>query len=99
VAFTGEACCVLLTCRGQIIYNVSSDEARACGFSYIGRMPEEAATWQAMMDPRVITGREWRASDWFGERRSDPKAYEEAYGLGYGDYVLTILSVEIDEDE
>ncbi len=97
--FTGECCCVFLTRNGKIIYNIVSDEARSCGFSYVERLPETSASEQALADPRIIKGHAWRASDWFGEKRSDPKVFEEAVGLGYGDYVLTLLSLEIDREE
>lgn len=97
--FTGEACSVILSSRGKILFNVVSDESKVCGFSYISRIPEAAVAMTAAREPRVIKERSCDSSEWFGERRSDPSAHEESYGLGYGDLVLTLLSLEIETDD
>lgn len=93
--FTGEACSVVLSNRGKILYNVPSDEAKACGYSYIKSIPANAAVWDAMREPKMIKGRNCYATAWFGERSSDPKGFEESWGLGYDDLVLTLLSLDV----
>jgi len=97
--FTGEACSVVLSSRRKIHFNVVSDESRECGFSYISSIPVTAMVGAAAREPRTILERSCDASEWFGERRSDPRAHEESYGLGYGDLVLTLISLEIGTDE
>jgi len=94
--FTGEACSVVLSSGGNIRFNVVSDESRACGFAYIGGIPETAVAMAAAREPRTFKERSCYASDWFDGRHSDPRAHEESYGLGYGDLVLTLLSLEIE---
>jgi hypothetical protein len=97
--FTGEACSVVLSSGGKIHFNVVSDESRGRGFSYISRIPEMAVVEAAAREPRAIKERSCNASEWFGERWTDPRAHEESYGLGYGDLVLTLLSLEIGNDD
>jgi hypothetical protein len=93
--FTGEACFVLLSCNGKICYNIVSDDSRARGFSYIARIPQRAVVAAAAAEPKTIKERSCDSSEWFIDRFSDPRAHEESYGLGYGDYVLTLLSLEV----
>lgn len=92
--FTGEPCSVILSCRGKICFSVASDDSRERGFAYVSRIPSGAAVVAAAEEPRTIKERSCNASDWFDGRWSDPRAHEESYGLGYGDLVLTLLSLE-----
>lgn len=93
--FTGEACSVILSANGRVLYSVPSDEAKAFGFSYVKGIPPKAAVPEALKEPKTIKGRHGYASAWFGPRSNDPKSYEESWGLGYDDLVLTVLSLEI----
>lgn len=97
--FTGEPCSVILSCRGKICFNVVSDDSRERGFSYVSRIPSEAAVALAAREPRKIKERSCNASEWFDERWSDPRAHEESYGLGYGDLVLTLLSLDVGKED
>jgi hypothetical protein len=95
VTFTGEPCSVILSCRGKICFNVASDDSCERGFSYVSRIPSGAAVTLATSEPRTIKERSCNASEWFDERWADPRAHEESYGLGYGDLVLTLLSLDV----
>lgn len=75
--FTGEACSVILTEKGRVIYSVQSDEAKALGFSFVRSIPAKAAVPEARNEPKVIKTRHGASSAWFGERSNDPWAYEE----------------------
>jgi hypothetical protein len=90
---------VILTCNDKIIFNIVSDESRIRGYSFVERIPEASATSIASLHPRTIKEKEWDSYQWFGERRAEQRAYEEAYGLGYGNYVLTLLSLDTDDDD
>lgn len=52
---------------------------------------------EARNEPRAIKSKHGASSAWFGERANDPWAYEESWGLGYNDLVLTVLSLQIDD--
>jgi hypothetical protein len=95
VTFTGEACSVLLSCKGKINYSIVSDDSRARGFTYIPRIPPRSVITAAAAEPKIIKERSCDSSEWFDDRWSDPRAHEESYGLGYGDFVLTLLSLEV----
>lgn len=95
--FTGEACCVLLSANGKVVYATPSDEAKACGFGFVKAIPETAAVWEALDAPKAIKSKASSASAWFGEKRTDPRAFEESWGLGYGQLVLTLLSLEVED--
>jgi hypothetical protein len=93
--FTGEACSVILSANGKVLYSVPSDEAKAHGFSFIRSIPPKAAVPEALAEPKVIKTRNAYSSAWFGQRQNDPKSFEESWGLGYNDLVLTVLSLDI----
>lgn len=95
--FTGEACSVIVSQNGRVLYSVPSDEARALGFSYVRGIPQKAAVPDARNAPKEIKTKHGYSSAWFGERSNDPRCFEESWGLGYNDLVLTVLSLQIND--
>jgi len=103
VRYTGEACVMVISKQGKLTKNIPSDEAEALGFHFTGLkiVPDGSAASKLHNDPskREIEELHSTTKLWFpflhGERNLD----EESFRLGDTGYVLSLLSMTVDEDE
>jgi len=98
VKYTPEACAVVLSQRGRILYYIASDELAASGFKRLSIpcVPRDSATailGAGNRDNNFLEG-STTCEAWFPAHWSNAKVWEESFPLGYTNIVLTLLSFE-----
>ncbi len=99
VEYAAEACSVLLSRDGQILYYIASEDAACRGFQWLGhkRVPPRTATAAAgnQQGSGDVAECDSLSEVWFSQRRASCKLWEEAFPLGYTGLVLTMLTLEL----
>lgn len=102
--YAEEACAVLLSQVGKVLYGITSDEMGASGFRVVRRgiqVPVSSATARCMADQivgRISEGRSTSAV-WFANQFTSIDLWEEAVFLGYAGQVITLLARDKANDE
>jgi hypothetical protein len=94
--FTTEACVAVLSEAGKILFWVSSDEAVAIGFRCLskgGLVPRGSVTALVTSEQSEVRGSKVKAEEWFPQRLQESALWEEAFALGNGGRVLTLLAL------
>lgn len=106
VEYASEACALLVSRNGEVLYYIPSEDAAYRGFEWLGAktIPRHSATAEAAATngPGHIIERETHTETWFSQRRAGCSLWEEAYALGYTGLVLTMLAFDVegqDDDE
>ncbi len=102
--YAEEACAVLLSQGGKVLYGITSDEMGARGFRAVRRgiqVPSNSATALCMTDQAVGRIREGRSTTapWFANQFRSIDLWEEAVCLGYAGQVITLLARDNVDDE
>lgn len=95
VRLAEEPCLAVVSRSGKILYSFSSDEAQERGFKWLGNheVPEKSqAKACTMSSGSIILADHSHTADWFSERRSGAKLWEESMMLGKSGYVMTLLT-------
>jgi secreted PhoX family phosphatase len=93
--FTTEACVVVLSEDGRILFWIPSDEAAAIGFKYLSKdrqIPRGSPTALAASERCGVSGGKVGSASWFPQRSREVDLWEEACPLGNSGRVLTLLA-------
>jgi Zn-dependent peptidase ImmA (M78 family) len=102
--YTGEACGMVISKQGRITKYIPSDEAVALGFRFTGlnHLPEVAAACRFRNDETTkgkIEEAHITTKAWFPHLNGERDLHEESFRLGGTGYVLSLLSISVDEAE
>ncbi|MBU0679712.1 MAG: ImmA/IrrE family metallo-endopeptidase [Verrucomicrobia bacterium] len=102
--YAEEACAVVLSQSGRVLFGITSDEMGTIGFKIIKKgtvVPEDSPTARCMAQPKVgtIVEGQWKGEGWFANRYREIDLWEEATPLGYSGLFLTLLAKESGESE
>lgn len=101
---TEEACAVVLSQDGTVLYGIASDEMDAIGFRVVKRgipvpVGSPTARCMASADVRSIAEGRSKSLSWFANPYREVDLWEEAIPLGYANQCLTLLAKESSKDE
>ena len=103
VRYTGEACAMVVSKEGKLTKYIPSDEAEAFGFRFTGQkaLPEGSAASRLRNDSskKNVEEAHTTTKTWFPHLNSEYDLHEESFRLGETGYVLSLLSMSLEEDE
>ena len=103
VQYVSEPVSVVLSREGQILFCIASEDAAYQGFRYLGhkQVPAGTVTEEASgcVGHGKVAGRQSDSQTWFSPRRATCPVWEEAFPLGYTGLVLTLLALELEDEE
>jgi hypothetical protein len=102
VQWTPECCAIVLSQNGKVLFYLPSDDAECRGFHWLGKknVALRSATIKAMKSQgsSEVFEQESNTEMWFSDRRASRELWEEAFPLGYTDLVLTMLTLEVEDE-
>jgi hypothetical protein len=94
--FTREACVVVVSQEGKVLFWIPSEEAGAIGFKFLSRdrrVPAGSPTVMVSGEEGQIREGTIGSNCWFPERSREADLWEEACPLGNTGRVLTLLAL------
>jgi hypothetical protein len=103
VRYTGEACAMVISKQGRLTKCIPSDEAEAFGFRFTGLkvVSVKSAAHRLHNDnsKKEIEEVHITTKVWFPYLNGEHDLHEESFRLGDTGYVLSLLSMSVDEKE
>ena len=103
VRYTGEACVMVISKQGRLTRCISSDEAEAHGFRFTGLkvVPEGSAASRLYNDSskKNVEEAHKTTKTWFPYLHGEQDLHEESFRLGDTGYILSLLSITVEEND
>ena len=97
--YAEEKCSIVMSADGKVLCHLPSDSMRDIGLRFIQNgspVPPQSAARELLFESasQQIKGKTTTSDEWYQGAYNNFKLYEDSYALGYGNRVITLLSVQ-----